>query len=411
MRKKITIILLPLVALIGKIHAQQIQKNKLNFHNNIKNQMIQKRSLEKDLPEIEIHTWWNESIEDWDKESDTATNKYSNNGLLMERTYNRSWSKELEQYAYDGSGRELSNFGLYYNSGTKSWDTSSLDLTIYDASGLPVKTIYYYGWSSGTWQDSNVNRYSNSIDGNRRITEQVTETWDEVNGFLKEQKIVFSYGKDNKINLLELHNWNDSLNAFELFIQYDSIVWHSYVENDAFLEKSKPTYVSGTWNMDGNKSFIVINMNYDVADNLIQQVMSMSEDGIDWIDDIVELNEYQYDSKGRCIEHLELDYVDSIDDYIPSKRTTFSSFYTAPNLAVNTVDNLNLIYPNPAKNWIIVPESTLNISVFNSQGQLVLSSKTTINNQVDITELDSGIYFVQSSLKNGETFTKKLLIQ
>jgi len=411
MRKKITIILLPLLALIGKIHAQQIQKNKLNFHNNIKNQMIQKRSLEKDLPEIEIHTWWNESIEDWDKESDTATNKYSNNGLLMERTYNRSWSKELEQYAYDGSGRELSNFGLYYNSGTKSWDTSSLDLTIYDASGLPVKTIYYYGWSSGTWQDSNVNRYSNSIDGNRRITEQVTETWDEVNGFLKEQKIVFSYGKDNKINLLELHNWNDSLNAFELFIQYDSIVWHSYVENDAFLEKSKPTYVSGTWNMDGNKSFIVINMNYDVADNLIQQVMSMSEDGIDWIDDIVELNEYQYDSKGRCIEHLELDYVDSIDDYIPSKRTTFSSFYTAPNLAVNTVDNLNLIYPNPAKNWIIVPESTLNISVFNSQGQLVLSSKTTINNQVDITELDSGIYFVQSSLKNGETFTKKLLIQ
>ncbi len=411
MRKKITIILLPLVALIGKIHAQQIQKNKLNFHNNIKNQMIQKRSLEKDLPEIEIHTWWNESIEDWDKESDTATNKYSNNGLLMERTYNRSWSKELEQYAYDGSGRELSNFGLYYNSGTKSWDTSSLDLTIYDASGLPVKTIYYYGWSSGTWQDSNVNRYSNSIDGNGRITEQVTETWDEVNGFLKEQKIVFSYGKDNKINLLELHNWNDSLNAFELFIQYDSIVWHSYVENDAFLEKSKPTYVSGTWNMDGNKSVIVINMNYDAADNLIQQVMSMSEDGIDWIDDIGELNEYQYDSKGRCIEHLELDYVDSIDDYIPSKRTTFSSFYTAPNLAVNTVDNLNLIYPNPAKNWIIVPETTLNISVFNSQGQLVLSSKTTINNQVDITELDSGIYFVQSSLKNGETLTEKLLIQ
>jgi len=208
-----------------------------------------------------------------------------------------------------------------------------------------------------------------------------------------------------------LYNWNDSLNAFELRIQYDSIAWHSYVENDAFLEKSKPTYVSGTWNMDGNKTFVVINMNYDAADNLIQQVMSMSEDGIDWIDDIGELNEYQYDSKGRCIEYLELDYDDSIEDYIPRKRVTFSNFYTAPNLDIKTDNYNNLVYPNPAKTIINVPKTILDITIINTHGQIVMNKASIINNQIDISVLHSGIYIVQSTLNNGETRTEKLLIQ
>ncbi len=411
MRKKFTLILLPILALMSPVGAQQIQKNNLNFFDNTKKQLVQKRSLETDLPEREIHTWWNESIGDWNKESDTAVNQYSNNGLLMERAFNRTWSQELNHYTYDGSGRELTALGLSDYSGSGSWDTSSLDVTIYDAKGLPSKVIYYWGWSGGSFEDSIVNRYSNALDGNGRITEQVTETWDEIEGFLKEQKIVFSYGKDNKINLLELYNWNDSLNTFELFIQYDSIDWYSYVENDAFLDKSKPSYVSGTWNMDGNKTFVVINMSYDAADNLIQQVMSMSENGTDWIDDIGELNQYQYDSKGRCIEHLELDYVDSIEDYIPRKRVTFSSFYTAPNLDIKTDTYNNLVYPNPAKNIINVTKNILDISIINTQGQIVLNNPSIINNQVDISGLHSGIYIVQSTLNNGETRTEKLLIQ
>jgi len=411
MRKKFTLILLLILVLISPVGAQQIQKNNFNFFDNTHNQLVQKRSLETDLPEREIHTWWNESIEDWDKESDTAVNKYSNNGLLMERAFHRTWSKQLNQYTYDGSGRELSNLGLSDYSGSGSWDTSNLDVTVYDAKGLPSKVIYYYGWYAGAWEDSTVNRYSHVMDGNGRIAEQIAETWDEIEGFVKEQKIIFSYGKDNKINLLELYNWNDSLNAFELRIQYDSIAWHSYVENDAFLEKSKPTYVSGTWNMDGNKTFVVINMNYDAADNLIQQVMSMSEDGIDWIDDIGELNEYQYDSKGRCIEYLELDYDDSIEDYIPRKRVTFSNFYTAPNLDIKTDNYNNLVYPNPAKTIINVPKTILDITIINTHGQIVLNNASIINNQIDISGLHSGIYIVQSTLNNGETRTEKLLIQ
>ena len=411
MRKKFTLILLPILVLMNPVGAQQIQKNKFNFFDNTHKQLVQKRSLETDLPEREVHTWWDESIDDWNKESDIAVNKYSNNGLLMERAFNRTWSKQLNQYTYDGSGRELSNLGLSDYSGSGSWDTSNLDVTIYDAKGLPSKVIYYSGWSGGDWEDSIVNRYSNAIDGNGRITEQVTETWDEIEGFIKEQKIIFSYGKDNKINLLELHNWNDSLNAFELFIQYDSIDWYSYVENDAFLDKSKPSYVSGTWNMDGNKTFVVINIKYDQADNLIQQVMSMSEDGQVWTQDIGEVNDYQYDSQGRCTEHLEKNWVDSIQDYIPSKRVTFSNFYTAPNLDVKTDSYNNLVYPNPAKTIINIPKYILDITILNTHGQIVLNNASIINNQVDISGLHSGIYIVQSTLNNGETRTEKLLIQ
>jgi len=61
------------------------------------------------------------------------------------------------------------------------------------------------------------------------------------------------------------------------------------------------------------------------------------------------------------------------------------------------------IYPNPATEFIYVfadnPSETINIKIFNTLGELVLSQSPK-NNMLDIRKLNTGIYFIQVSDKN-----------
>lgn len=68
------------------------------------------------------------------------------------------------------------------------------------------------------------------------------------------------------------------------------------------------------------------------------------------------------------------------------------------------------IFPNPATDIVTIKTDELikNIRIYSSVGQLVMNKKC-IDNQLNIFELEKGIYYLRIELENGETVLRKLM--
>ena len=77
-------------------------------------------------------------------------------------------------------------------------------------------------------------------------------------------------------------------------------------------------------------------------------------------------------------------------------ETTSTSNISTTNLSNNLFD----LYPNPASNQIKIINKKLitSIEIINSQGQILITTK---NSSIDISQLESGIYFVKAYSNDG----------
>jgi hypothetical protein len=71
--------------------------------------------------------------------------------------------------------------------------------------------------------------------------------------------------------------------------------------------------------------------------------------------------------------------------------------------------NLFSIYPNPTNGMLTINSTSTvsKITVYNNLGQLLLTSEK--SNQINISSLSEGIYFVKIKDENGQTETKKII--
>jgi hypothetical protein len=71
------------------------------------------------------------------------------------------------------------------------------------------------------------------------------------------------------------------------------------------------------------------------------------------------------------------------------------------------------MYPNPASDYVVISNpngGSLNYLITNSMGATVANGKLS-SNKIDVSSLTNGIYFVQFVDENGNTLTKKLIVQ
>ena len=71
------------------------------------------------------------------------------------------------------------------------------------------------------------------------------------------------------------------------------------------------------------------------------------------------------------------------------------------------------LFPNPAKDYITVLTNNVQISsveMYSVLGKKVLSTKTLINNRLNVSNLSNGIYFMKINAESGST-TKKIIIE
>ena len=397
---------------IGVLNAQAPVKTSLNpFNFNHQETKVKKRSLETDLPEFEIRVRWDEDSDGWSEDDiDTIINVYSDNGWLTSSTQIYSWgSKSRYAYTYDGAGRELTRLTYRYMNG--NWDTSSFRSHTYDEKGLMKQSVYKNGYYAYRWGDSSINRYTNKVDQQGRIIERVEESWNVDDGYEFDEKILYSYGSDGKMNQFESYFWNDSLNAFAIGTRIDTISWHTYHENDEELEKSKPLYASGADFYQGSKVELTITWSYDKYDNVLEET-TLAQDDQGNESKQSERHEYTYDSKGRCIQRIELYYDEDEGVYIPSSKYIYAKFYTAPNLATEDLTANETAYPNPAVGSVFFTENVTELKIINMQGQQQLSAEfLEADAAFDISSLTPGAYILRYRNKQGLVRASRLLVR
>lgn len=96
-------------------------------------------------------------------------------------------------------------------------------------------------------------------------------------------------------------------------------------------------------------------------------------------------------------------YNNSLTYAITGFDKLFNDYWMTTSIAEMEESGFN-IYPNPAAREIIFNKTT-DVAIYNERGQRVLVNRN--SKRVDISSLDSGIYFV----KNGDGETKKLVIE
>ena len=94
---------------------------------------------------------------------------------------------------------------------------------------------------------------------------------------------------------------------------------------------------------------------------------------------------------------------------------SYTFYLEDDNLAnENFDDNFNdvEVYPNPASDYFtIVTNEKIEFSLINNLGQVIISKPLSGKSKVDISNLNSGIYFIQLIDKNGNNNTRKFLIK
>jgi hypothetical protein len=78
---------------------------------------------------------------------------------------------------------------------------------------------------------------------------------------------------------------------------------------------------------------------------------------------------------------------------------------------VETPEDLNkfTLYPNPASSKVSFSEEISLVKVFSYNGKLVKSLKTV--SEIDVSDLNTGLYLTEIRLKNGEVNREKLLVR
>ena len=154
---------------------------------------------------------------------------------------------------------------------------------------------------------------------------------------------------------------------------------------------------------DGSLRYLPVDIDPNTTTTATQTVAVEMEDGNDasvWSGDIGELTFLvkKWDPSGGANgngAYIGVDQTGSID------FLEYSTSYTA-SLGDALNNNIH-IYPNPAQDFVFIDNANIddNVNVFNVVGKRVMSFKIeTENQQLDITELKSGLYFLR--LNNGQ---------
>ncbi|MCU4157155.1 T9SS type A sorting domain-containing protein [Carboxylicivirga sp. A043] len=85
----------------------------------------------------------------------------------------------------------------------------------------------------------------------------------------------------------------------------------------------------------------------------------------------------------------------------------YETIYLATSL-IKDKEVAQLVYPNPATNYINLATEVKAVQVYNVGGSLVKQLENT-NNTIEISDLSSGIYILKLSMEGGSTLTTKLI--
>jgi hypothetical protein len=349
---------------------------------------------------------------------DTSAKAFINDNLIMytldaknERTavLYQSWgaiSKNWEDqamitYYYDGLGNKTGIFVKSWNSKTKIWDNNSQTQMTYENKNLKTTAMQYWNTTSSSWDSSTKQTYTYDS-RNNNITYQ-GQNWfngNWVNYFLTKK----TYDANNNIKNIGTQSWSVMNGQLEYF---DTL---GYSYNGSNMKV-------GLWikSLDMNTKIWIDYLNetdtYDSNNNL-KNLLTQRFNTHDWNNYYQE--SYSYDNKNFKKSKVFTEWSGFDSRIIEHDSTVYFTHATVTG-TINLEANLKgTAYPNPSTGKLYLFNVNLpgKVEVYNLSGVQVYSSlqnEAMVSNEIDLTELNKGLYFVKIYKGSNVSYQKIVL--
>lgn len=280
---------------------------------------------------------------------------------------------DKDEYSFDSNGNRTSSRDYNWNNGTNSWDMNTQTLYTF-VNNLLVESVSQT-WNSGTSTWDNTYRTVNSYDVNGNQITQRQDSW--VSGawqYSSRNSYTYDSGNHVTLNLYEL--WDNIGSAWRNNNKY------TYTYNLAGLETN---YLAQVWN---SVTLVWVNQNqyttnYDVNNNKIYYAFS------NW-DEV----------GGTWIFSWKYDYYWS----------TFDA-----NSVSDMENEVVSVFPNPNDGLVEVDSKNLKcemLRITDANGRVISEINTTDASRhvVNLRQYGSGLYYFQFIEHNGESNTKKVVV-
>ena len=412
-----------------------------------------------------------DSIRRWELNLSTnqfSTNKYRYFNYLYDANNNQtSYTRETWNgttwvggykflSTYDANSNQISTSGQSWNSSTLTWVNSGNSYTYtYDTNNNLISMLIQ-SWNSTTLSWVNNSKYTSTFDVNNNQTSYLRETWNDPNWVIS-SKNIYTYDASNNQTSDLRQTWNgttydnstkntNTYNANNNQISSLTQVWNSTTLT--WVNDSQRTYIydansnqtsylyqiwNGTTFTDSNKytytydannnqtSCLFQNWNnttmvnnyldartYD-ANNNLTTFTRQNWNGTAW-GGINQLSKYTFDVNGFQMKQVFYSYNSGVLASADSIYYYYRTFVGINELKSNS--KFITVYPNPSKDILTIKsdKAITSIEVYNNIGVLVSKPELKSNNQIDLSGLSKGMYFVKI-FAGKQYFTEKVIIE
>jgi len=304
-----------------------------------------------------------------------------------------------------------------WDDNNNKWEMSAKYVQIINTNNMPITTIdYYWNSSNNTWIAVSKKNYfynsNNNIDS--IITYSQNTTWK-----LDEKESHFYDANNNDIETI-VYRWVNNAweNDYKTITKYDANNMHTSIVELDYIN------ASNTWENDDSTHYsnlgddinLYEDFNWDNKAWQKEEKDDFTHNAAYSYSDLILPNEYLDDDFTQYFSHMlsKLTIYEGKNNKwnLDVKANLYYSSMTINSLENNTKNNNISIYPNPSVNYLIIDNITnnnLNISVFDITGKKVLQQNIINNNKVDISALQSGVYFIQILKQNEVVYTDKFI--
>jgi len=336
----------------------------------------------------------------WDATSQQWTvyreDVYLFNSFGQEVEYSFSGTKDgvYRQYSrseasFNSRGEITESIRYLYNDDQSEWELYGKNEYSLDQNGRTTERITY-NYRDGDWVESYKDNYAYDSEGNR--TERLYYVWRD-NDWLGSRKTMYSYEQGVLIETV-LYDWDDDLFQWTLDNKYNNTL----DDRTNIIENHEFHYEDGEW--------LEIIDEYPAYYTYLAEGVSLTE---------LRIMLLTFSEESRLLDQIGEDNI--LSKNIPTSfegglgfhsiRNEYFYFSESTETGISNLDGATVnTYPNPVQNILHIEFDGV-MEVYNGQGA-VLSIGDVIDNKVDVSDLNAGIYFY--NLTNGEqTFNGKFI--
>lgn len=351
---------------------------------------------------------WNSDTQQW---VDTSAFKgYYENGTKL-AIYERSWSYGNNEFSYGGykynttlNNNEdlLTKIEYYWNIELEVWDFFQKWNYSYDNSGINIFAIIQQ-WDNFTEEWNDYIKFMYEYDENGHEVQNIDLYWNSnIESWVTHGQHLSTYDDYGNKTLYLYQTWNSDTE------EWDSLSHDLYIYDDN-NNLTQHTHQSWDSNIEEWVNYEQALFTFDNNGNQIEYISQY------WIDQVQEWGIYwhflyEYDINGNQTQQLWQGWNSDTEEWVNINKEVYywSEFETNGITGINK--NRISIFPNPAADKITVSSglSLLNpqIKIYPVSGVLIQISRLNSQNEIDISNLVNGIYFLNIDTDNGEIVRK-----